>query len=74
MVWVYDRTQSLLVAMLMHLSITASLLVLNPLGIAGAHLMAYSFALAGAVWVVVGAAAVRNRWHLSRQPLRRRAA
>jgi membrane protease YdiL (CAAX protease family) len=57
MVWVYDRTQSLLVAMLMHLSITASLLILNPLGIAGAHLMAYSFALAGAMWIVVAAVA-----------------
>ena len=74
MVWVYDRTQSLLLAMLMHLSITASLLILNPLGIAGTHLIAYSFALAGAVWVVVAAVAVRDRWHLSRQPLRRRAA
>ena len=74
MVWVYDRTQSLLLAMLMHLSITASLLILNPLGIAGTHLMAYSFALAGAVWVVVAAVAVRDRWLLSRQPLRRQAA
>ena len=54
MVWVYDRTESLFVAMLMHVSLTASLLILNPLGISGVHLLAYSFALAAAVWVVVG--------------------
>jgi hypothetical protein len=60
--------------MLMHVSITASLLTLNPLDIAGAHLLAYSFALAGAVWVVVAAVVMTSRWHLSRQPLRRRAA
>ena len=61
MVWVYDRTQSLLVAMLMHLSLTASLLILNPLAIAGAHLVVYSFALAGAMWIVVAAVA-REGW------------
>jgi uncharacterized protein len=74
MVWVYDRTESIFVAMLMHLSITASLLILNPLGIAGARLIAYSLALAGAVWVVVAAVTMRDRWHLSRRLLRRRAA
>ena len=30
MVWVYDRTGSLLVAMLMHASLTASMLILGP--------------------------------------------
>jgi uncharacterized protein len=74
MVWVYDRTGSLLVAILMHVSITASLLVLNPLAISGVTLLTYSFALAAAVWVVVAAVAVANGWHLSRQPLRRRVA
>ena len=33
MVWVYDSTESLSVAMLIHASLTASLLTLNPLGI-----------------------------------------
>ena len=32
MVWVYDRTGSLLVAMLMHASLTASTLILQPAG------------------------------------------
>jgi hypothetical protein len=74
MVWVYDRTESLVVAMLMHASFTASLLILNPLEISGARLLAYSSALAAAVWVVVGVAAMVNRRHSVRQSLRRRTA
>ena len=74
MVWVYGCTDSLLVAMLMHASFTASLLILNPLEIAGAHLQAYSFALAGVVWVVVAVVAMTNRRQLSRRTLPRRAA
>jgi len=54
MVWVYEHTESLFIAMLMHLSFTASLLILNPLALAGTSLQVYSFALAAAVWVVVG--------------------
>jgi hypothetical protein len=69
MVWVYDHTKSLFLAMLMHASFTASLLVLNPLGIAGALLQTYSLALAGAVWLMVVAIAVRNGWGFGRQPL-----
>jgi membrane protease YdiL (CAAX protease family) len=61
MVWVYEHTKSLFVAMLMHLSFTASLLILNPLAISGAHLVAYSFALAGAVWGVVAVVGVVDR-------------
>jgi membrane protease YdiL (CAAX protease family) len=74
MVWVYDRTDSLFVAMLMHVSLTASLLILNPLNIAGVHLLTYSFALAAAVWIVVGVVAAVNSRHLSTQSLRRRTA
>lgn len=51
MVWVYDHTRSLLVAMLMHMSLTTSLLILNPLDIAGTPLQVYSFALAGVLWL-----------------------
>ena len=54
MVWVYEHTASVFVAMLMHLSFTASLLMLNPLGLAGTRLQVYSFVLAAAVWIVVG--------------------
>lgn len=74
MVWVYDHTESLFVSMLMHLSFTSSLLILNPLGIAGAHLLTYSFTLAGALWVVVGIVAMANSRRRPSQPVRRRAA
>jgi hypothetical protein len=75
MVWVYNRTQeSLLVAMLMHASLTACSLILTPPA-TGAALLIYCLALAAAWWVVVGAVAVANGWHLTRQrPLRRRVA
>jgi membrane protease YdiL (CAAX protease family) len=69
MVWFYEHTQSLFVAMLMHVSLTASLLILNPLGIAGANLLVFSFAFAAAVWVVVVVIAWRSGWHLERRPL-----
>ena len=59
------------VAMLMHVSLTASLLILNPLGISGAHLVSYSFALAAALWVVVAAIAFGSRKEISRWPPRR---
>jgi hypothetical protein len=45
----------------MHVSLTTSLLVLNPLDIAGAHLQAYSFALAAAMWMLVAVVAVIDR-------------
>lgn len=70
MVWVYDRTGSLLVAMLMHVSFTASIRILGPLALSGMALLTYDFVLAAALWVVVAAVALANRGHLSRQPLR----
>lgn len=73
MVWVYEHTHSIAVAMLMHASLTASLLMLNPLGISGAHLVTYSFALAAVVWVIVGVVAVISRAQPGPQELRRAA-
>ena len=70
MVWVYDRTESLLLGMVMHVSITASLLILNPLDISGANLQIFSFALAAAVWVVVALIATRSGWQLDQRPVR----
>jgi membrane protease YdiL (CAAX protease family) len=72
MVWVYDRTGSLLVAMLMHVSLTTSNVFFVPL-VTGVPLVAWSLVLAAALWVVVAAVAVTNRGQLSRQPLPRMA-
>jgi membrane protease YdiL (CAAX protease family) len=57
MVWVYDRTGSLLVAMLMHFVHTASLLVLGPLAMSGIGLLVWNLAWAGVLWAVVAVAA-----------------
>ena len=73
MVWVYDRNGSLLVAMLMHTSLTASTLILGA-GIAGVPLVIFDLIWAAALWAVVAAVAVANHGHLTRQPLRRRVA
>jgi uncharacterized protein len=81
MVWVYDRSgESLLVAgMLMHASYTASTFILGPLvgplGISGVAFLTLNFAGAAVLWVIVGAVALANHGHLTRQPpLRRRVA
>ncbi len=54
LVWVYDRTESLLVVMLMHASLvvtTAGTLV--PVTLAGMSLLTWTLAWAAALWVVV---------------------
>jgi uncharacterized protein len=73
MVWVYDRTASLLVAMLMHASLSASTLILQP-PLTGAPFVTWNLALTAILWVVVATVALTNGGQVSRQPLRRRAA
>jgi uncharacterized protein len=70
--WVYDRTESLLVAMLMHGNLTASQVIF--LSLAGVLLFTYTLVFGAVVWVVVGAVALAQGRHLSRQQLRRRVA
>jgi membrane protease YdiL (CAAX protease family) len=77
MAWVYDRTGSLLVAMLMHASLIASSISgfgLVPPAISGVPFLTLFLVFTAALWIVVAAVAVANGGHLSRQPLRRRAA
>ena len=70
MVWVYERTaESMLVAMLMHASFSASMLILQPLGLALVPGLTWALVLAASLWVLVGAIAVAQDGHLSRQPL-----
>jgi membrane protease YdiL (CAAX protease family) len=63
MVWVYDRTDSLLVAMLMHGSLVATTLVLPSMELNGVPLMTWLLAWAVALWIVAGVV------HLSRYEL-----
>jgi uncharacterized protein len=55
MVWVYDHTQSLLIAMLMHAMADATSMILSPLT---RGVSAYSLILPLALWVIVAAVAL----------------
>jgi hypothetical protein len=69
MVWVYDRSGArLLVAMLMHTSLSASTFVILLPPATGVALIAYYLVLVAVLWVVIGAIALANGGHLSRQP------
>lgn len=50
LVWIYDRTQSLLLVVLMHAPLSASQLVLIPPALTGAKLVTYDLIFAGALW------------------------
>jgi membrane protease YdiL (CAAX protease family) len=68
MVLVYDRTESLFLAVLMHVSLTATTLTLTP-QTTGWPLLAYGLAFAVAMWVVIALLAIapgRQRSRLRR--------
>jgi len=73
MVWVYDRTESLLLAMLMHGSATGSLVIFASLA-PGLPLFTFLLVFGAVLWVVVGAVALVKGGHLTRQPLQKRVA
>lgn len=61
MVWVYDRTESLLVAMLMHGSLTAFTTFIFAPEVTDEQRLFYYLVLSGAMWAIVAAAAAINR-------------
>jgi uncharacterized protein len=61
MVWVYDRTKSLLAAVLMHVPIVVTSLVLAP-ATAPNVIVTYDVVFAGALWVVVGIVVLAGRF------------
>lgn len=61
MVWVYDRTGSLLVAMSMHAVLSASTLILQPIA-TGTPYFIWNIVLALALWLIV-ALVGRFNWH-----------
>lgn len=68
MVWVYDQTESLLVTMLMHASLSASTLILQPQA-TGLPYLTWNLVLAVVLWGVVAVVAMVNRGHRSQPPL-----
>jgi len=53
MVWVYDRTESLLVSVLMHASLMASLSIFVPAQLSGKDLLTWIFSWAVVLWIAV---------------------
>ena len=53
MVWVYDHTGSLLVAILMHASLSASKLMLQPANLSDAQSLVSVLVWAGSLWIIV---------------------
>jgi hypothetical protein len=74
MVWVYDRTERLLVAVLMHASLIVSTTPILIPAMTGAIFLTWFLVLTVALWVVVGAVAVANGRQFLQQPIRVRAA
>jgi membrane protease YdiL (CAAX protease family) len=74
MVWVYDRTESLLAAVLMHASLIVSTTPILLPTMTGAPFLIWFLVLTVALWVVVAAVAVANGRQLSGQPIRLRPA
>jgi membrane protease YdiL (CAAX protease family) len=70
MVWLYERTESLPLSMLMHASFSASMLILQPPSISLRAGLAWNLVLAVLLWAVVGAVALAARGPLSPRPLR----
>jgi membrane protease YdiL (CAAX protease family) len=66
MVWVYDHTESLLLAILMHASLTGSTLIFQPAA-TGVQTMVYDLLLAGALWAIAGCVLLIERGRLSRK-------
>ena len=69
MVWVYEHTQSLLLAMLMHASLTAGMLTLQPQGplmMSGPMLLIWLVAFAATWWVILGVVALATAGQLTR--------
>ena len=67
MVWLYDRTQSLFVMMVMHSLIVFGSLVLVPQSLSAERVATFDIAFAALLWLAIAAVAIAKGGHLSRQ-------
>jgi membrane protease YdiL (CAAX protease family) len=67
MTWTYEQSRSLVIAVLMHASLTASTLAFEPVGISGPALVVSDLVFGGAWWIVVGVITA-NGGSLTRAP------
>ena len=58
LVWMYDRTESVLLTLLMHAGLVAGLSILVPAALTGTALLTWILSLAVVLWVVVGTLAM----------------
>ncbi len=65
MVWVHDRTRSLLVTMIMHVSLVASTVIIEP-PLTGKTLLTYILARAAILWIIV-AIITLTKWQAHRK-------
>lgn len=65
MTWIYDGTESLLVVMLMHVSLVATLAILDP-SLTAIELLVFILARAIVLWGIVAAVTLANRKQLVR--------
>ena len=68
MVWVYNRTESLLVVILMHVSLVATLTIIDP-PLTGGGLLTFILVRAAVLWLIVVAVTVVNRGQLEKDRL-----
>ena len=61
MVWVYDNTKSLLLAMIMHSSLIIFWLIATPTGISGANLVIWYIAWAVVLWIIAGIVVLKGK-------------
>jgi membrane protease YdiL (CAAX protease family) len=66
MVWIYNQTGSLLIIMLMHASLTASILILPPLEVTAKQVITYDLIFAISLWLIVAIIAIGKKGNLSK--------
>jgi len=66
MVWVYSHTQSVLIAMLMHLPISASAFLLGSAAMVGVPDLTFSLVAGATLWILVAAAHATDRTRRAR--------
>ena len=69
MVWVHDRTGSLLVAILMHAGLTANTITIMAPSEVVSSLVTYYLVLTAALYVIIAAVAVTSHWQLLGRPV-----
>lgn len=67
MLWVYEKTGSLLAMMVMHFSLTACAIAYSPTSMTGWQVFVYSLSIAFAMWLVVGVVVWSNKDEIFRK-------